>query len=55
MASDKIDIASLTDAVARMDDSALGQALRRVHAESSEAGDPIAAFGAFNQHGSSPW
>lgn len=41
--------------LSEMDDSVLAQAVRRFHAESSEAKDPIAAFGAFNQHGSSPW
>lgn len=38
-----------------MKEDALTHALRRAHAESLEAADPIAAFGAFNQHSSSPW
>lgn len=41
--------------LAAMDDSVLAQAVRRHYRESSEALDPIAAFGAFNQHSSSPW
>lgn len=41
--------------LSEMDDSVLAQAVRRYHEESNEAKDPIAAFGAFNQHGSSPW
>jgi FXSXX-COOH protein len=55
MSEPKLDIASLVDEVASMDESALVHALRRVHAEAAESGDPIAAFGAFNQHSSSPW
>ncbi|EHB48701.1 hypothetical protein MycrhDRAFT_5542 [Mycolicibacterium rhodesiae JS60] len=38
-----------------MDEKALAHALRRAHAEATESRDPIAAFGAFNQHSSSPW
>ena len=41
--------------LAEMDESVLSAAVRRFHSESAEAKDPIAAFGAFNQHGSSPW
>lgn len=46
-----VDAAALAD----MDDSALSYAVRRFHQESAESHDPIAAFGAFNQHSSSPW
>jgi FXSXX-COOH protein len=49
------DLADVVDEISSMDDSALAQAVRRVHRESAEAADPIAAFGAFNQHSSSPW
>lgn len=38
-----------------IDDSVLAHSLRRFQLESTDAADPIAAFGAFNQHGSSPW
>jgi FXSXX-COOH protein len=38
-----------------IDDSVLAHSLRRFQRESTDAQDPIAAFGAFNQHGSSPW
>lgn len=41
--------------LAALDEDVLVQAVRRYHSESNEATDPIAAFGAFNQHGSSPW
>jgi FXSXX-COOH protein len=43
------------DEVQSLDDSVLANALRRFQRESSDARDPISAFGAFNQHGSSPW
>lgn len=48
-----VDAASLAD----MDDTVLAHAVRRFHHESESADtyDPIAAFGAFNQHSSSPW
>lgn len=49
------DIGELVDDVSSLDDSVLAHALRRVHKESAESSDPIAAFGAFNQHSSSPW
>ena len=55
MSAPHIDIERLVSEVSDMDDSALTHALRRAHAESSESRDPIAAFGAFNQHSSSPW
>jgi FXSXX-COOH protein len=43
------------DEVRSLDDSVLAHSLRRFQRESSDARDPISAFGAFNQHGSSPW
>jgi FXSXX-COOH protein len=43
------------DEVRSLDDSVLAHSLRRFQRESSEARDPISAFGAFNQHSSSPW
>lgn len=43
------------DEVRLLDDSVLAHSLRRFQRESSEVRDPISAFGAFNQHGSSPW
>jgi FXSXX-COOH protein len=38
-----------------IDDSVLAHALRRFQRESATDEDPIAAFGAFNQHGSTGW
>ncbi len=55
MTAPHIDIDDLVAEVAELKDDALAHALRRAHAESSESRDPIAAFGAFNQHSSSPW
>ena len=49
------DLSSLVTEVTAMEDSALAHAVRRIHRETSESKDPIAAFGAFNQHSSSPW
>ena len=49
------ELSDLVGEVCSMDDSALAHAIRRVHHESAESRDPIAAFGAFNQHSSSPW
>lgn len=43
------------DEVRELDDSVLVHSLRRFQRESREARDPISAFGAFNQHSSSPW
>jgi len=43
------------DEVRVLDDSVLAHSLRRFRREASEVRDPISAFGAFNQHGSSPW
>ena len=43
------------DDVRALDDSVLAHSLRRFQRESREARDPISAFGAFNQHSSSPW
>lgn len=43
------------DDVRSLDDSVLAHALRRFQRESQDERDPIVAFGAFNQHGSSPW
>lgn len=55
MSVDSKTLTSTVEEISSMDDSALAQAVRRVHRESAEASDPIAAFGAFNQHSSSPW
>jgi hypothetical protein len=55
MSVDTNELSTLVGEISSMDDSALAQAVRRVHLESAEARDPIAAFGAFNQHSSSPW
>lgn len=55
MSVDTTGLSSLVGEVSSMDDSALAQAVRRVHREAVEGRDPIAAFGAFNQHSSSPW
>ncbi|HUC58938.1 MAG TPA: FxSxx-COOH cyclophane-containing RiPP peptide [Streptosporangiaceae bacterium] len=43
------------DEVRALDDSVLAHSLRRFQRESREVKDPISAFGAFNQHSSSPW
>jgi FXSXX-COOH protein len=51
-----VDVTQLSlDEVRLLDDSVLAHSLRRFQQESEEEQDPIAAFGAFNQHGSSPW
>jgi FXSXX-COOH protein len=51
-----IDVSAISlDQLKDLDDSVLAHSLRRFQQESSDAQDPIAAFGAFNQHGSSPW
>jgi len=51
-----IDVTAVTlDQLKDIDDSVLAHSLRRFQRESTDAQDPIAAFGAFNQHGSSPW
>jgi len=51
-----IDVSAISlDQLKELDDSVLAHSLRRFQRESSDAQDPIAAFGAFNQHGSSPW
>jgi FXSXX-COOH protein len=51
-----IDVSDVTlDSLKNMDDSVLAHSLRRFQRESDESRDPIAAFGAFNQHSSSPW
>ena len=55
MSAPHIDVEGLISEISEMDEDALAHALRRAHAESSESRDPIAAFGAFNQHSSSPW
>ncbi|MGC4989804.1 hypothetical protein [Nocardia salmonicida] len=41
--------------ISELDDDVLAHAVRRAHTESTASADPIAAFGAFNQHSSSPW
>lgn len=45
MSVDSKTLASTVEEISSMDDSALAQAVRRVHRESAEASDPIAAFG----------
>ena len=51
-----VDVTQITlDDVRLLDDSVLAHSLRRFRQESQEERDPIVAFGAFNQHGSSPW
>jgi FXSXX-COOH protein len=55
MNAEPTELADLVDEVSTLDDSALAHAVRRVHQESTESRDPVAAFGAFNQHSSSPW
>jgi len=51
-----VDVTSISlDEVRELDDSVLEHALRRFRRESAESKDPIVAFGAFNQHSSSPW
>jgi len=54
--STMVDVTQISlDDVRSLDDSVLAHALRRFQRESQDEGDPIVAFGAFNQHGSSPW
>lgn len=55
MSVDTERLSRLVEEVSELDDSALSEAVRRVHRATEEASDPIAAFGAFNQHSSSPW
>lgn len=55
MNAEPTELADLVDEVSALDDRVLDHAIRRVHHESSESRDPVAAFGAFNQHSSSPW
>lgn len=55
MNAEPTELADLVGEVSTLDDSALAHAVRRVHQESTESRDPVAAFGAFNQHSSSPW
>jgi FXSXX-COOH protein len=43
------------DSLRDLDESVLTHSLRRFQREAADSRDPIAAFGAFNQHGSSPW
>ncbi|WP_442788195.1 FxSxx-COOH cyclophane-containing RiPP peptide [Amycolatopsis sp. NBC_01286] len=51
-----VDVSSVTlDSLRDLDDSVLAHSLRRFQREADDARDPIAAFGAFNQHSSSPW
>jgi FXSXX-COOH protein len=51
-----IDVTEVSlESLQNIDDSVLAHALRRFQRESDDSQDPIAAFGAFNQHGSSPW
>lgn len=51
-----VDLSNVTlDSLMELDDSVLAHSLRRFQRESRDAADPIAAFGAFNQHSSSPW
>ncbi len=51
-----VDVTQISlDDVRLLDDSVLAHSLRRFRQESQEEQDPIVAFGAFNQHGSSPW
>ena len=51
-----IDLSSISlSELEDVDDSVLSHALQRFRIEADEAKDPIAAFGAFNQHGSTPW
>lgn len=55
-ASGLVDVGDITlDSLRNLDDSVLAHSLRRFQRESDESRDPIAAFGAFNQHSSSPW
>jgi FXSXX-COOH protein len=49
------ELSELVQEVSSLDDTVLGHAIRRVHRETEEGRDPVAAFGAFNQHSSSPW
>jgi FXSXX-COOH protein len=54
--STMVDVTKLSlDDVRLLDDSVLAHSLRRFRQESEDERDPIVAFGAFNQHGSSPW
>ena len=55
MNSEPTELLDLVREASSMDDSVLAHAVRRVHHESAEGRDAIAAFGAFNQHSSSPW
>ena len=51
-----VDVTQISlDDVRLLDDSVLAHSLRRFRQESQDERDPIVAFGAFNQHGSSPW
>jgi FXSXX-COOH protein len=51
-----VDVTQISlDDVRSLDDSVLAHALRRFQHESQDEQNPIVAFGAFNQHGSSPW
>ncbi len=51
-----VDVTKLSlDEVRLLDDSVLAHSLRRFRQESEDERDPIVAFGAFNQHSSSPW
>jgi FXSXX-COOH protein len=51
-----VDVSSVSlDEVRLLDDSVLAHSLRRFQEESKDTRDPIVAFGAFNQHSSSPW
>ncbi len=51
-----VDVTKLSlDEVRLLDDSVLAHSLRRFQQESQDERDPIVAFGAFNQHSSSPW
>ncbi len=54
--SQPVDVTRLSlDDVRLLDDSVLAHSLRRFRQESHDERDPIVAFGAFNQHSSSPW
>lgn len=55
MSVELTELSELVQEVSSMDDTVLGHAIRRVHHEAEESRDPVAAFGAFNQHSSSPW
>lgn len=51
-----LDLSSISmEDLKNLNDSVLTGALRRFQLESADSRDPIAAFGAFNQHSSSPW